>query len=221
MKTKLLTSGLLILLLLGMIMSSSCSKDSDPIVEKPEESFDINNPEGYFLYFKGGGLFNSLYEFLPGKKVKTHGLSSSDISQYTVADNYIDIEGGIGSVRFVFEGDSVSSPDPYYGHASLIKPSERNQLAGKAFTGAYYKIDMSVLHPNFFYSFAMDRNTVDVGFNLGSIVRTEDYTPIGNFAARIDLGNGDKEFIVLINGKLEVNYRTADREVYYGTLAQQ
>jgi len=218
MKTTRLTVSLLALLMLGITALTSCSKDDDM---RPQVTFDINNPEGYFLYYKGGGLLNGLYEFLPAKKIRTHSTGSSNILQYTVVDNNIDIEGGIGTIRFVIEGDSVWNPDPYYTAIALIRPPESNQLAGKTFAGTYYNTDMSVLHPNFFYGFAAGGNTVDAGFTVGTTLRTEDYTSIGSVAARAELENGDIEFMVLVNGKLEVNYRTSNRAFHYGTFARQ
>lgn len=205
----------------GMTALTSCSKDDNPIVDEPNETFDVNRPEGYFLYYKGGGFLNGLFEFLPGKKVKTHGAGNSNIREYTVVDNNIDIEGGIGTVRFVVEGDSVWSPDPYYTETALIKAPESDQLAGRTFSGTYYNADMSVLHSNFFYSFAASGNTVGAGFDVGTSVRTENYTSIGNFAARAELGNGDTEFMVLVSGTLEVNYRASNHVFHYGTFTQQ
>src|SRR5690606_41444259 len=89
----------------------------------------------------------------------------------------------------------------------LIKEPASIQLAGKSFSGTYYKGDKSILPQNFFYSFAADGNTVDAGFNPETAERTENYTPVGNIAARAVLDNGDTEFMVLVNGQLKVNYK--------------
>ncbi|GAB3023644.1 hypothetical protein GCM10027051_30290 [Niabella terrae] len=221
MNTKLLRYCLLALLLLGTTVLTSCSKDVDSIAEEADTTFDINNPEGYFLYYKGGGLLNGIYEFMPGKKVKKHSVGEGSTLSYTVVDNNIDVEGGIGTIRFMFKGDSVWSSDPYYTRVTLIKKLERNELSGNTFTGTYYNGDKSVLHPHFFYSFAVSGTTVDAGFNLGTTVRTQNYRSIGNFAARVELNNRDTEFMVLLNGKLEVNYRTRTNVYHYGTFTAQ
>ena len=88
------------------------------------------------------------------------------------------------------------------------------------------KSDKSVLHPNFFYSFSAIENKVGAGLNTGTVIRTENYISIGNIAAWVDdvagVGNEDKEFMVLVNGKLEVGYHQKKPYMdYYGTFTQK
>ncbi|MFB2119865.1 hypothetical protein [Parapedobacter sp. 2B3] len=223
MKTaKLLTFSLLALIMLGMAALISCGKDDDV---QPEETLDIRNPEGYFLYVRQSnhdGSYRStfLFEFAAGKMVEIHLPNGVDSSPYTVIDDQtIDIGGGI---RFVFNNNLITSNREDFQEIVLIKAQEKDQLAGKTFSGTYYHADMSVLHDNFFYSFAAGGNTVDVGLNVGTTLRTESYTSIGNFAARAELDNGDIEFLVLVNGKLEVNYKAQGvAGNHYGTFTRQ
>jgi len=220
--TKLLSFSLQVLLMLGIAALTSCGKDDDP---QPRETFDINHPEGYFLYVKQSnqdGSYRStfLFEFMPGKLIKVYVPNGYDISAYTIIDdNAIDL---MGDIRFVFSDNLITSSREDFKEIVLIKAPGRNQLAGKTFTGTYFNADMSTLHSNFFYHFAAKGNTIDAGLNVGATLRTESYTPIGNFAARAELDNGDTEFMVLVNGKLEVNYK-ADGIAgnHYGTLEEQ
>jgi hypothetical protein len=122
--------------------------------------------------------------------------------------------------------NSVTSNKERFKEIVVIKASGRNQLTGKTYAGTYYKSDRSVLHQNFLYSFASDGETVNAGFIPGTIERTERYTKIGNIAARAALDNGDFEFMILVNGKLEVNYQTAINfpsllPNFHGTFTQQ
>jgi len=229
MKTKLLIYSLFALLMYGMTALTSCSKDDDLQPEPEEETFDIHNPEGYFLYVKdafsdGSGPIIWLYEFMPGQILRRHSVSTYYDYPYAVIDG--NTMASEEDINFVFEGDSISSDHANFQEIVLIKSQANNQLAGKTFSGTYYKSDKSVLHQNFFYSFAADRYSVDAGFDPGTTERTESYTSIGNFAARAELDNGDKEFMVLVNNKLEVNYRVNTNSYslwpdYHGTFTQQ
>jgi len=223
MKTaKLLSYSLLTLLMLGVATLMSCSKDDDI---QPEETFDINNPEGYFLYLKGTDSDGSntlfeLWEFMPGKTVRTYHVDGEGTSiPYTILDNNTI---GIAGLQFVFNAGLVTSNYSRIKEIVLIKAPESNQLNRKTFAGTYYKADKSVLHQNFFYRFADEGNTVDAGFNVGTSDRTEDYTSIGNIAARAELANGDKELMILVNGKLAVSYSAVGvTGKHYGTFTQQ
>ncbi len=223
MKTKISTSGLIaLLILLGTIAPTACSKDAAP---RPEGTFDINNPEGYFLCVKASGdngFYRRilLYEFAPGKMVKFYHAYGDDILPYTLVD---DNTIAVGDNRFVFDGNLITSNREDFKEMILIKAPESNQLAGKTYAGTYHRGDGSVLHQNFFYRFASGGNTVDAGFNVGTAAaRTESYTLIGNFATLVDLdGTSDNEFMVLVNGKLEVNYKSGGPHLHYGTFAQQ
>ncbi|MFB2119864.1 hypothetical protein [Parapedobacter sp. 2B3] len=223
MKTKILTSSLIALfILLGTAALTSCSKDNSPLLEG---AFDINSPEGYFLCVKASGDngFDRrilLYEFEPGKMVKFYHAYGDDILPYTLVDDNTIV---VGDNRFVFDGNLITSNREDFKEMILIEAPESNQLAGKTYAGTYHSGDGSVLHQNFFYRFASGGNTVDAGFKVGTAaVRTESYTPIGNFAALVYLdGTSDNEFMVLVNGKLEVNYKSGGPQLHYGTFAQQ
>jgi len=223
MKTKCLTFRLLTLLILGMTALTSCSKDDDI---QPEETFDINNLAGYFLYYESSN-FNSIYpyrriyllEFTSGKICKRYSVFGEDFYPYTIEEGNII---NTGFTQFLLDGDSILDINNKYKEINLIKVPESNQLAGKIFGGTYYLANMSVLHPNFFYSFAAEGYKLDAGFIIGTTQRIQNYTPIGNVAARSELDNGDTEFMVLVNGKLEVNYKVKDvGGNHYGTFEEQ
>jgi hypothetical protein len=225
MNTRSVKFGLFALLIFCMASLTSC-KDKDT---QPEEIFDIHNPEGYFLFIRdmngdGSDPFFLLFEFMPGKNIRKHAVSTYIDTQYSFKNDstILDDAGN----QFVFEGNSVTSNNPNIKEIVVIKAPESNQLTGKTFAGTYYKSDISVLHQSFFYSFAPDGEKVNAGFNPGTIERTERYTKIGNIAARAALENGDFEFMILVNGKLEVNYKTATNNQNYwpdfhGTFTQQ
>ena len=228
MKIKLLTNSLLALLMFCAAALTSCSKDDDI---HPEDTFDIHNPEGYFLYVKQSNPDGSypgfmVMKFMPGQILRISGVSGDIDAPYTVINgNAMDIQYGEGA-RIVFEGESIWSTFELFTEFVLIKEPESNQLAGKSFSGTYYKGDKSILHQNFFYSFAADGNTVDAGFTPETTERTENYTPVGNIAARAVLDNGDTEFMVLVNGQLKVNYKVYSPDVptwpdYHGAFTQQ
>jgi len=226
MKAKLISLSLLAFVMFCTAAFTSCSKDDDMLPEPEEETFDIHNPEGYFLYVKqsradGSRSSSLLFEFMPGeKKLRVISVFATYRTfEYTVIDkSMIELSNGY---RFIFEGNSVSSSEVTYREIVLIKASESDQLIGKTFSGTYYKSDKSVLHQNFFYRFASGR-LVHAGFNPAATERIESYTAIGNFAARVELGNYDTELMVLVNGKLEVTYyAAAAANSYYGTFTQQ
>lgn len=217
------TMALVVLLITFM----SCKKNE---VKKEEDKpkFDINNPIGYFIYLKsandnGTWVIPALMEFRPGKTLKYY--SSKDKNQiypYEVIDgNTINIVGF--NYRFVIENDKISTEVTRFKEIALLKAEETNQLAGKTFTGTYHQPDKSVLHQNFFYSFSANENKLGAGFKPDVVMRTENYTVIGNIAAMVDVaGNDDAEFMVLVNGKLEVGYyQDKPYSEYYGIFTQQ
>lgn len=212
-----------------LISFTSCKKDK--VAES--DKFDINNPVGYFIYVKqlvniGGGdtqAVQRLFEFLPEKKIRIHeatsdGNNSRSIAYEVVDNNVVAIADS--DLRFTIEKGQVSSNYPHFKTLVLLKGADTNQLAGKTFAGTYYKPDQSVLHQNFYYSFSANGKT-DVGFKPDVVIRTENYSSIGNIAARVAvLGNADLEFMVLVNGKLEVSYYEKNSDVlYYGSFNQQ
>nr|WP_121272079.1 hypothetical protein [Pedobacter schmidteae] len=206
-----------------LLTFASCKKNE---VKKEEAKFDINNPVGYFIYvrFSINGSWPSswLFEFSPGKTLKFHEASAVNGQVYT----YEVIDGNIISLkglnyRFLIENGKITSEN--FEQVALVKASETNQLRGKTFAGTYYKPNHSVLHENFFYSFSSTENKVDAGFKVGTAVRTETYKTIGNIAAWADKdGTGDIEFLLLLDGKLEVNYynKTIGTR-YYGSFSPQ
>jgi len=205
---------LLALFSTGIIMFTSCKKDK---VGKDDDksAFDINNATGYYIYVKyGNGSTVAyrpwLFEFGPGKTLKFYDASAegngTHIYPYEVIDGNI---VGIKEMdfRFAIENGKVTSNDAILGGPILIKAPQTNQLAGKTFAGTYYYASGGVLHKNFFYSFAPRENKVGAGLNIGNVVRTENYSSIGNIAAWVAIaGSDDLEFMVLVNGKLEVSY---------------
>ncbi|WP_316814255.1 hypothetical protein [Pedobacter heparinus] len=207
---------------------TACKKDN---AQKEDENlkFDINNPVGYFIYVKYGNgttvAYRSwLFEFQPGKTLKFYDSEGNGSNTYT----YEIIDGNIVGIkkmdfRFTIDDGKITSDDPYLKDLALIKASQTNQLAGKTFAGTYYDPRGAVLHKNFFYSFAAKDNKVGAGLNIGTVLRTENYSSIGNIAAWVDIaGNDDGEFMVLVNGKLEVSYyQKTPYALHSGSFSQQ
>ena len=207
-----------------LISFASCKKDK---VAKSDE-FDINNPVGYFIYLKlgnddGTGIRPTIMEFRPGKTLKDYSAMGSRTYPYEVIDGNVINLVGLDDYRFVIEDGKITTEFVPFKEVALLKAEETNQLAGKTFAGIYYKRDGSVLHPNFFYNFSGNENKVGAGLNTGTVTRTENYTSIGNIAAMVDVaGTEDKEFMVLVNGKLEVGYyQDKPYSEYYGTFTQK
>lgn len=227
---KYLTTTTAAILAILLVTFAACKKDE---VAKDADKFDINSPVGYFIYVKqqvqtndsATGILQGLYEFLPEKKLRMHEAISdgnnSRLFSYEVVDGHV-IALTDSDLKFVIENGQVTSNYTHFRMLALLKASETNQLAGKTFSGTYYKSDRSVLHQNFFYSFAGKDNKVDAGFSVGTALRTENYRSIGNIAARIAVvGNDDLEFMVLMNGKLEVSYYDKNLDaLYHGSFAQ-
>lgn len=217
-------------LLILAITCSACKKDK--VAES--DKFDINSPVGYFIYVTqlvdiGGGdtqAVQRLFEFLPEKKIRIHEATSDGNNGRSIAYDIVDnnVVALVDSdLQFTIENGKVSSNYPHFETLALLKASGTNQLAGKTFAGTYFKPDKSVLHQNFFYSFAAEGNKVGAGFTVGNALRTENYSSIGNIAARVAVvGNADLEFMVLVNGKLEASYYKKNIDaVYYGSFSQQ
>lgn len=212
-----------------LITFTSCKKN-EVRKEEGKPKFDINNPIGYFIYLKlanddGTWIIPTLMEFRPGKTLLHHTAMGSQIYPYEVIDEHIINLVGL-NYRFVIEEGKVTTEVARFKEVALLKAEETNRLAGKTFAGSYYKPDKSVLHPNFFYSFSTSENKVGAGLNTGTVTRTENYISIGNIAAWVNdiagVGNEDKEFMVLVNGKLEVSYyQKKPYQEYYGTFTQQ
>lgn len=226
----------LLLALLVIVSTLSSCKKNELNKEEDKPKFDINNPVGYFIYGKrsndNGSLTALLFEFGPAKTVWQYSATTQNNGKqtyaYEVIDDHILVIKADIDYRFVIENDQVTNeqtPGPYnkLSALALMKASESNLLAGKTFTGTYYKHGGIVLHQNFYYSFSASGGKVDVGFKPETIIRTENYSSIGNIAALIDVaGNNDVEFMVLINGKLETAYaQKTPSDRYYGDFSQQ
>ena len=219
-----------LILCLFAIFSFSCSGDDegnstqDP--PTPQGEFDINNPIGWGLFLKDAnedGTWSSflLLEFKPGRILKVYGVQNEaeDYPYDFIDEQTIEIANG----RIVFEDDSIIY-QTLSDEMTLIKFPETNLLAGKSFSGTYYRKDNSVLHENFFYSFSSSgTNTVDAGLEIGNPLRTENYESICNIAAKTQVaGTDDKEMMVWVNGKLEVNYYTPQPiERHHGSFTEQ
>ncbi len=137
-----------------------------------------------------------------------------------VAENTIELinEGS----QFVLSANAATSNEERYKQLALIKKEETNQLAGKTFAGTYFNADMSVLHPDFFYGFHSNEDKYDAGFEVGTVLRTETYFPFDNSFVIKKLDNNDVELMVLVNGKLEVNYYAeAIDAVHFGSFEEQ
>ncbi|NGF57526.1 hypothetical protein G5B00_13490 [Parapedobacter sp. SGR-10] len=217
--------------LLAILALSACKKD-DPSEE--ETGFDINNPEGYMIFTKYtcpdcySSNYIYLFDFLPGKRIRTYSsyLATSEADYTVVGGNTIvtDPLGGF-SYTFTFANrriTDVQNPHFTFSDTTLIQKSTVNQLAGKTFKGKYYRKDGTVLHENFWYRFAGDNKVEVSALASGITQRTESYVNVGNIAAwvkSVSGANTDSEIMVLVDGKLEVNYRdqTGGVKVYHGT----
>lgn len=204
--------------LLLILALASCKKDNP----KPEV-FDITK---YIIAGKVSFGHPYIIAIEPGNKatLTSHGFSEGT---YTYVNGVLDFNFSDGEVEcsFTIENGNIKAFDgpALINSYNLIKVPATNQLAGKTFTGTYYRLDNTVLHQNFFYSFSANDNKVGVGYTVGMPVRTETYSTIGNIAALVDIGNSDdRELMVLINGKLEVGYsQSSPTAKYIGSFTQQ
>lgn len=209
-----LRNMLKILPLLLLVVLAGCKKDNP----KPE-MFDITN---YVIAGRVSFGYPYIITIASGNRAKLTSYGVSD-GIYTYTDGVLNFNFNDGEVvcSFTIENGGIKK---YTGPAlintyNLIKVPETNLLEGKAFSGSYYRFDNTVLHQNFFYSFS--GNKVDVGYSVGTAVRTENYTSIGNIASLVDLENSN-ELMILINGKLEVGYSQSNpRAEYVGSFKQQ
>ena len=223
-----------------MISAVSCSKNDD-VINEPESTFDINNPVGYLIYTKGGSTspesyshnFTVLFDFLPeGKMLGYSAIPMKDASEYTFTNaNTIDyVYKNWAEFTFTFENSKLinvqatsnaSNSSYIFSNYSLIKKPATNQLAGKTFRGKYLKKDGTVLQDGF-YTFLPDGKKVDVGVQFPTKTRTETYMNVGNIGALVNKVSGttnDHEIMILVDGKLQVNYRdnvSDPTKVYHG-----
>lgn len=201
-----------------LMVFAGCKKNSP----KP----DVFNMTNYVIVGKLADGRPYVLDFEAGDKATLTHLSVSGC-KYSYTDGVLKLIINEGELvcSFVIENGRIKS---YQGPViistyDLVAIPATNQLAGKTFSGTYYKPDKSVLHQNFFYSFAPDGNKVGAGYAVGTpAVRIENYTLIGNIAAWVNIANSsDIELMVLINGKLEVGYYNSSQDRYTGSFIQQ
>lgn len=217
-----------------MIVAVSCSKENDDTINEPEKTFDINNPVGYVIYAKFAGLeFYStnlifLFDFLPAKRMVSYSAyAPRNESEYNTPNASTMIYRPYPSwanFNFTIENGKITnikSLDGSISEYSVIKKPATNQLAGKTFRGKYLKKDGTVLQDGF-YTFLPDGKTVDVGVQFPTKTRTETYTNVGNIGALVNIVSGtnnDHEIMILVDGKLQVNYRdnvSSSPKIYHG-----
>ncbi|MDR7131808.1 hypothetical protein J2X69_004173 [Algoriphagus sp. 4150] len=218
MKTvKLSLSGLLVCLM----FLSGCASSEEPIIPEPETTF---NPEGYVIIGKmkdvivlDGGLEKPfVMEFKSGNVVTLSTINGQrDDTYQMIGDKLILDSFGYFVVEEEALVDEVIVGINLVSY-SMQKLSEVNELYTDTYTGQYLRTDNSVLHNSFFYAFKND-NQVDAGYHIGEVVRTEKYVPVANLAAWVE-AEGYKEFMVLIDGKLEINYLDKNGALFHGVL---
>jgi hypothetical protein len=198
-----------VLLFSFLLFGSSCKKD------RVAPSFDINNPKGYAIVYSHRNDYPApiIAVFSEGNKVtygsiNTYGNASFRVNndELILDDDGIDLVFKIQSEKIVSYSDNIKT-------AELIKIPEENQLSGKTFTGVYHNTNGAVLHPKFFYNFQSFGNNVDVGYEVGTTIRTESYTPMGNIAAFIQR-NGVEFIIKMPDGRIISNYRDQNGTAY-------
>lgn len=198
-----------ILLFSFCLSISSCKKD------RISSSFDINNPKGYAIIMTRNlnypvpiiAIFND------GDKLTFAGYETYGNSSFKVSNNEMILDDDGEELRFTLQNDKIISHSNSLKTAVLIKVPDENQLLGKTFAGSYYNINGSVLHPKFFYSFDSFTNKVNVGYELGNTIRTENYTSFGNVAAFIQ-HNGVEFIIKMPDGSVISNYRNVNSTSY-------
>jgi hypothetical protein len=220
-------ANLLLCLCLIAILPGCKKDDADP-----NSGFDINNPDGYALFWKvkapGQGsnpyfimgllelkadntadytdveVHNSISYMIDGNKIV------SSVGTFTIEDNAVSAVSGIGNGSAVVE-------------AQLIKLPATSAINGNLYSGKYYRSDGTVLHNYFFYSFT-SATALAAGTTPGTASRTGTCLPVADIGAYASIvtGTGDSEFLVLVNGILEVNYRSeAQVTIYSGELSKE
>lgn len=231
--------SLIAILFLSYILIIGCSKDNSVKDEGPP--FDMNNPATHLVYAKFSNddpqyLSKNLifvFDFRPGRTMVGYsGFAGGHEAQYNVQDaNHFDFRPYPSWYNFKFTIENnrltnVEAPASTFPEFSLIRKSATSQLAGKTFKGKYLKRDGSVLHENFFYTFSPDGVTVDAGLQVGTKLRTETYVNVANIAGYVNQVSGtsnDREIMILVDGKLQVNYRdnvSNPNKIYHGTFEE-
>ncbi|WP_113653351.1 hypothetical protein [Pedobacter namyangjuensis] len=210
MKTFKISIKLLVLIISLVIFS--CKKDKNNI----KSSFDINNPKGYAIIYKYRNVSPSttIAVFNESNKVTYGGTHTLGIASFRVSNDQLILDDDGIDLVFKIENEKIVSFSDNIKTAELIKIPDENQLLAKTFTGTYFNKDGSILHPKFFYKFETYTNKVDAGYDVGTTVRTENYTSMGNVAAFIQ-NNGYVEFIIKMpDGTIESNYSSKNSNAY-------
>lgn len=195
----------------------SCKKSKVEKEEDTEEEpfFDTNKAEDYYIYakvFPDGNTMKVLFDFQPDKQVTSWRSGWKTTSPYTITENNTVISFDVDHTKITVDKGvvtGITSEGLTFFDITPIKKSDVGSLTEKIFVGSYLRSNGDVLHQNFFYRF-IGNNKVEVGRNTGATTeRTEDYEPIGNIGAwveEVSNTNGHSELLLLINGRLEVNY---------------
>lgn len=224
MITKLTTTIICMLLATGMLIS--CKKDAETV---PKEKGIIEDPANYVVYIRlqspsGSAYYDELYDFSPDNKMYTYTpeIPQGAIRNYSRDGNILKIEGTMVEIT----QDKVTNEGGWdIKDFAILKKQSSNQLAGKVYTGVYYKNDGSVLHPSFFYQFHPSSTTKKAGLVFPTVAREDTYILIGGVAAlgkNIPGYPGDAELLVLVNEKLYVNYYDSTNDkMYSGIFSKQ
>lgn len=224
---------MILTMLAQAVLFTSCKKD-DPGAKI--SSFDIQNPEGYYIYVKrqtteGKDPTCEVFEFMPAKSLRGYSLESDGTlstitANYTIIDNSIldiPIQGG-GSLRIEIKDGKIVGTN--YGEIfkdlTLLKKTDSYPFSGKSFAGKYYRRDNSIFRNSFFYTFDASSTAISAGLTFPNVERTGTYELIGNFAALSAMSNGDLEFLVKVNNTLRTQYydKVNNRRLY-GEFTQQ
>ncbi len=204
-------------LVIGVMLLVSCTSNEEPSTPEPQITF---NPEGYVIVGKmkdvivvDGGLEKPfVMEFKGGNVVTLSTIYGQVNDTYQMVGNklildsygYFIVENGELTDQVIIGINLVSY--------SIQKIPEENKLHTDTYTGHYVRTDYEV-HSSFFYTFKTN-NQVDAGYDMGKVIRTEKYVPVANLAAWVETEEYN-EFMVLIGGKLEVNFMDKMRGPFY------
>jgi hypothetical protein len=204
-------------LCLGFIaIFSGCKKDKDD----PNSGFDINNASGYAIFWKtkaAGQEANpyfimGLLELKNDHLAQYYDIEGNYTLNYTVEGNKIVTDVG----TFTIENGNVSDASITVADKQLIKLPAASAIVNNRYSGKYYKPNGDVLHNYFFYSFTSN-TALAAGVAPGTPSRTGTYSSVANIGAyaNVEGADGDKEFMVLINGRLNVNYFSESQVAIY------
>jgi hypothetical protein len=208
MKAFNLWSKISILIILMALVS--CKKDA----KENQLSFNLNNLKGYAIVFTTSSATptTNIAVFGEDNEVTHASVGVLGTSTFNVNNDQL-ILNGINET-FKVQNEKIVSFSDKIKTAELIKTPDQNQLTAKTFTGIYHDKNGNVLHPKFFYKFGANLNKVEVGYEVGTTIRTEDYTPFGNIAALIRQ-NSYIEFIVKMpDGSIVSNFRDGNSTSY-------